>query len=83
MDRIEDIDINFDSSFLIGLEAQKRGYELFYYNPQVLFYNAGQNQVNGYHIQLYENNKKYFQYLTKKTLLNLIEFKFFTSQRIP
>ena len=32
MDRIEDIDINFDSSFLIGLEAQKRNYEIFYYN---------------------------------------------------
>ena len=41
MDRIEDIDINFDSSFLIGLEAQKRNYEIFYYNPQDLFYNEG------------------------------------------
>ena len=32
MDRIEAIDVNFDSSFLIGIEGQKRGYEIFYYD---------------------------------------------------
>ena len=48
MDKIEDIDINFDSSFLIGIEAQKRNYEIFYYNPQELFYNEGLIQANGY-----------------------------------
>ncbi len=31
MDPIEDIDIGSDSSFLLGIEAQKRGYELFHY----------------------------------------------------
>ena len=48
MDKIENIDINFDSSFLIASEAQKRGYEIFYYNPQDLFYNEGSIQANGY-----------------------------------
>tara|TARA_Y100000814_G_scaffold289739_1_gene263152 strand:+ start:287 stop:430 length:144 start_codon:yes stop_codon:yes gene_type:complete len=38
MDKIEDIDINFDSTYLIGLEAQKRNYEIFYYNPDKLFF---------------------------------------------
>ena len=43
MDKIENIDINFDSSFLICLEAQKRNYEIFYYNPEQLFYDEGIN----------------------------------------
>ena len=60
MDKIEDIDINFDSSFLIGIEAQKRNYEIFYYNPQELFYNEGLIQANGYYIELIENNKESF-----------------------
>ena len=32
MDNIKTIDYDFDSSFVIGLEGQKRNYELFYYN---------------------------------------------------
>ena len=30
MDSIETIDLEFDTSFMIGLEAQKRNYEIFY-----------------------------------------------------
>ena len=33
MDPIESIDINADSSFVLALEAQKRGYTLYYYQP--------------------------------------------------
>jgi len=33
MDPIDSIDINGDSTFVIGLEAQKRGYSLFHYLP--------------------------------------------------
>ena len=36
MDNIESIDLEFDSSFMIMLEAQKRNYEIFYYNPHDL-----------------------------------------------
>lgn len=36
MDPISDIDINGDSTFVLGLEAQKRGYDLFHYLPQDL-----------------------------------------------
>jgi len=38
MDHISTIDINNDSSFLIALEAQKRGFQLFHYEPKNLFY---------------------------------------------
>ena len=51
MDSIENIDIDFDSSFLILMEAQKRGYDIFYYNPHNLFYNEGLVQASGFQIQ--------------------------------
>ena len=83
MDRIEDIDINFDTSFLIGLEAKKRNYEIFYYNPQELIYNEGLIQANGYYVDLIENNIKYFKYLSKKILVNLEDFKFIFIRQDP
>ena len=83
MDKIEDIDINFDSSFLIGMEAQKRNYEIFYYNPQELLYNEGLIQANGYYIELVENNTKYFKYLSKKILVNLQDFKYIFIRQDP
>ena len=37
MDDIRNIDYAYDSSFMIGLEGQKRNYELFVYHPNDLF----------------------------------------------
>lgn len=36
MDQIDTINIDTDSSFALALEAQKRGYEVFYYQPKDL-----------------------------------------------
>jgi len=36
MDPIDSIDIDADSTFALAIEAQNRGYELFYYTPQRL-----------------------------------------------
>ena len=41
MDPITDVDIDADSTFVIGLEAQNRGHELFYYHPNDLIYEDG------------------------------------------
>ena len=41
MDPVENIDITADSTFVIGLEAQNRGHELFYYQPEDLQYING------------------------------------------
>ena len=83
MDKIEDIDINFDSSFLICLEAQKRNYEIFYYNPEHLFYNEGFIQANGFYIELIENKKNHFKYLSKKISANLNDFNFIFIRQDP
>jgi glutathione synthase len=83
MDKIDDIDIDFDSSFLIGIEAQKRNYEIFYYNPQDLFYNEGLIQANGYYVELIESNKQYFKYLSKKICVNFHDFMFIFIRQDP
>ena len=83
MDTIENIDINFDSSFLICLEAQKRNYEIFYYNPEQLFYNEGLIQANGFYIELIANNKNYFKYLSKEITVNLNDFNYIFIRQDP
>ncbi len=42
MDPIETINIDGDSSFLLGIGAQERGHQLFYYQPRDLFWEAGE-----------------------------------------
>ncbi len=41
MDRIENVDINADSTFVLALEAQKRGHNLSYYLPSDLSFREG------------------------------------------
>ena len=83
MDSIENIDLEFDTSFMIILEAQKRNYEIFYYNPQDLVYNEGLIQASGFYIKLIENNEKYFEYLTEKIVVDLNCFKFLFIRQDP
>ncbi|MBE7635786.1 glutathione synthase [Sneathiella sp. P13V-1] len=42
MDPIESIDINGDSTFVLALEAQARGYKLYHYGPQDLSFLDGE-----------------------------------------
>ncbi|KZB66740.1 glutathione synthetase [Thalassospira lucentensis] len=41
MDPIASIDIKGDSTFVMGLEAQARGYDLLHYHPDDMFYDRG------------------------------------------
>ena len=41
MDAIESIDIDADSSFVLALEAQRRGHAIFYYLPHALTFEDG------------------------------------------
>lgn len=41
MDPVDGIDIDGDSTFVLGLEAQARGHELFYYRPEQLMFEDG------------------------------------------
>ena len=33
MDHVSSIDIDVDSTFVLGLEAERRGYEVWHYTP--------------------------------------------------
>lgn len=48
MDPIGAVDINADSSFRLAEEAQTRGYELFYYSPDMLAYEEGKITARGH-----------------------------------
>ena len=41
MDPIESVNINADSTFVLALEAQKRGYTLYHYGPRKLSFREG------------------------------------------
>tara|TARA_B100000686_G_C16790110_1_gene978062 strand:- start:1646 stop:2590 length:945 start_codon:yes stop_codon:yes gene_type:complete len=41
MDHISTIDINSDSTFMLALEAQERGYNLFHYVPETMIFRDG------------------------------------------
>ncbi|MCG7624291.1 glutathione synthase [Epibacterium sp. Ofav1-8] len=47
MDPIMGVDINADSSFRLAEEAQKRGHDLFYYDPDQLAYQEGRITARG------------------------------------
>ena len=60
MDAIESINIDRDTGFVLGLEAQKRGHQLYYYRPFDLFLKNGEVCVNIQQLKLRreKNNHK-------------------------
>ena len=83
MDDIKTIDFDFDSSFIIGLEAQRRNYELFYYHPDDLFIDQGEVKAKGYFLELIDEKTNYFKFLSDKTEVKLEEFKFIFLRQDP
>ena len=83
MDDIKTIDFDFDSSFVIGLEAQRRNYELFYYHPDDLFIDQGEVKAKGYFLELIDEKTNYFKFLSDKTEVKLAEFKFIFLRQDP
>jgi len=52
MDPVQNVDIDADSTFVIGLEAQNRGHELFYYHPNDLMYEDGRVMAMAQRLEL-------------------------------
>ncbi|MDA9779998.1 glutathione synthase [Amylibacter sp.] len=72
MDPIELVDINADSTFRIMEEAQLRGHELYYYNPEQLAFEEGEITAHGWPISVDRVKGKHFTKgkLTKVNLKN-------------
>ena len=83
MDNIKTIDYDFDSSFVIGLEGQKRNYELFYYHPNDIFIDSGVVKAKGFFLELRDQKVNYFRFLSEKIEVKLEEFKFIFLRQDP
>ncbi len=83
MDKIETIDYEFDTSFLIGYEAQKRNYKIFYYNPNDLIIKNNNVQASGYFLRLHLDKNNYFEYTSAKVTVDLKSFNFIFLRQDP
>jgi glutathione synthase len=61
MDPLESINIKTDSTYILALEAQKRGYRLFHYLPENLIYENGRVSALGNVFNLFPNKKTFFK----------------------
>lgn len=60
MDHVSTIDINGDSTFVMGLEAQKRGFDLFHYEPVGLSLSNGRVIARGQPMELRREKGNHF-----------------------
>ncbi|MGE0212808.1 MAG: glutathione synthase [Parvibaculaceae bacterium] len=60
MDPIQSINIEGDSTFAIMLEAQARGYPLFYYEPRTLALDGGRLKAIGHDIKVRDEKGNHF-----------------------
>lgn len=70
MDEVASLKPRTDSTLLIGLEAQARGYELYYYTPDKLTWCDGKITAAGYRITLHPDPEHYYD-LGEVTTLDL------------
>ena len=52
MDPISDVDISGDTSFRLAEEGQKRGHEIYYFNPESLVYETGNIIAHGQKVSI-------------------------------
>ena len=61
MDPVANIDIAVDSTFALGLEAQSRGHDLWYYTPDKLSFDEGKIIARGQSLQFFNNRDAFFE----------------------
>ena len=71
---LKKINIRTDTSFFLGLEAQRRNYDIYYYEPKDLSFVNGKVVARCSKLKFKNNTKKPIQIL-KKSILNLIKAK--------
>jgi len=79
---LKKINIRTDTSFFLGLEAQKRNYDIYYYEPQDLSFLDGKVISRCSKVKFQNNFKKPVKIL-KKVILNLIKAKLILIRNEP
>ena len=70
------INIKTDTTILLAAEAQKRGYKIYYFEPENLSFLNGKVIASCKHIKINENKKKFY------TLLRNVNFNLERSKLI-
>ena len=65
-DKLKTINKDTDTSLLLALEAQRRGYKIYYYETENLNYINGKVQAHIKELKLFEKNKKFYKIINKK-----------------
>ncbi len=68
MDPIEGINVAGDSTFAILLEAQARGFEIFYYTPDELSLDEGRVCAFGSTLKVFDREQDFFQLSEKRSI---------------
>jgi glutathione synthase len=82
MDPLATIRVESDSTVVLGLEAQKRGYQLFAYTPNALSYAHGRIVARG-HWVTFDDKKDNFYVLGEEAHLDLQKAKFVLMRQDP
>lgn len=83
MDRVETINPNSDSTFQLALEAQKRGFALFYCTPKQLYLAGDQVKARIRSIEFYENQEQFFAFKSELTECDLVDFDIILVRQDP
>ena len=79
---LKKINIRTDTSFFLGLEAQKRNYDIYYYEPNDLSFIDGKVIARCSKVKFQNNSKKPIK-IFKKVILNLIKAKLILIRNEP
>ena len=79
---LKKINIRTDTSFFLGLEAQKRNYDIYYYEPKDLSFVDGKVIAGCSKVKFQDNFKKPIKIL-KKIIINLIKAKLILIRNEP
>ena len=81
-DSVEKINIKTDTTFLLALEAQKRGYKIYWYETKDLNFIGSKLFISAVEVKFYENKKKYFK-IIKKSKFDLSKAKYVLIRQNP
>ena len=81
-DKLKTINKDTDTSLLLALEAQRRGYKIYYYETEKLNYINGKVQAHIKELKLFENNKKFYKIINQK-LFDLSKVNYILMRQNP
>lgn len=82
MDPLSQIKVESDTTFALGIAAQKLGYKLFVYTPEALSYASGEILARGHWVTFKDSSTDFFK-LGEEVLLNLEDARFVLMRQDP